>query len=204
MTKLTICALAVAAGCTTQPDAPDTTAVTSAVTDWDPAWFHLHAPGGPDIQVQTGGGGTPLGGNPNMFLKIDGITGETTDGHGHHDGDALFVGKLTGGTSPADDTHAAAAVAPLTAVLLGVATTDDFTAVTGLGLDPAVLHPLGDPPPPALATAIIQQSAGYALITQGTDAGALASVWAAQFGIEPCPLGGDSGKLPGGGGDDGK
>jgi hypothetical protein len=134
--------------------------------------FHS-ASSGADIELRSV---TPMGQADPIYMKYDGIEGESQDGK--NKSFALFQGDILGG----DSVHTSAAMAPLTAVLLGLATIEQFTTVTGLELKPVQLQPATDPPTEQTALNFARLAVTYAQQKDGDDAAALASRWVAEIG----------------------
>jgi hypothetical protein len=100
---------------------------------------------------------------------------------------ATFKGSIRDPNGLVDPVNATAAYPVLAAVLLGQATTDQFTSVTGLTLDATQFEIANVPPPHAIAVSLVQQTAGYVLLKDGPVAGALANSYIASLGMVPCP-----------------
>src|SRR5262249_32545999 len=116
-----------------------------------------------------------------IYMKYDGIEGESQTGKSKL---ALFLGDILGG----DAVHTSAAMAPLTAVLFGFATEEQFTSVTGLILKPVQLHHASDPPSEQIALNFAGLAVTYAQQKDGDDSGALGSRWYAEIrSCEKCP-----------------
>jgi hypothetical protein len=171
-------ALALASGCAVDRSS----SVTSAVnTDPGETTLSFHSPSGIDVEMRSV---LPAGQPDPIYLKFGGITGEST-GIGR---DVIFRGSVEG---VMDEQHYAAAIVPLTAVLLGFASMEQVQESTGLTYSVVQIQYMQQDvsPPRDVAVSLVQQAATYALLKEGPAAGSLANSYIAILGIDPCPIG---------------
>jgi hypothetical protein len=174
-----VVALTLGCGGLKEPD-HNSGAVASALNE-DPGTTSLtfhSAASGVDIELHSV---TPMGQADPIYMKYDGIVGESQTKNKQ----AIFKGDILGSN---DSVHTSAAMAPLALVVLGLASPDDFTRVTGLILKPVQLNPATDPPEESVAFNYGRIGVIYAQQKDGDDAGALANEWLAELGsCEKCP-----------------
>lgn len=164
-----------AAGCSVDHPA----SVASAInTDPGATTLSFHSPSGIDIEIRSV---TPVGQADPIYMRFSGIDGE----QGSAPKEALFLGGVVGAEGPEEY---AAALAPLSAVLLGLATTDQVAENIGLNFTEIQIKYVPQVPPCEIAVGLVHQAAAYALLKEGPSAGALANSHIATLGIEPCPV----------------
>jgi hypothetical protein len=168
-------------GCADVAERDDHTSSVSGALNSDPGETTLsfHSPSGIDFEIRSV---TPAGQADPIYLKFGGINGETKSDSNV----ILFRGDIVGAT---DSLHYAAAIAPLTAVLFGLASTDQVTESTGLTYGIQEIH-YASKSPRMTSVALVQQAAAYAFLKEGPAAGALANSYLVSLGIDPCPTAG--------------
>ena len=180
--KINLITFALATGCTAT-ETP--TATVSSDINQDPGMTSLafHSPSGASFEIRSV---TPAGQPDPIYFRFDPVGEQLPPGHQ----ETLFTGDIvTRDLGRADPVTTAAAMAPLAAVLVRRATTDQFTELTGLVLEPVQFRIGDDPVTTEIAVSVIQQAAGYALFKEGPVSGALANSYIANLGIDPCPIG---------------
>jgi hypothetical protein len=178
----TVVALMVGCGGLTEHDDSKTRAVQSALNP-DPGATSLsfHSPSGMNVEIRSV---TPMGQADPIYMKYDGVEGEVDDGKGGNaliTSTAFFEGDIVGG----DAVHTTAAIAPLAAILVGLASPDQFSQLTGLVLKPVKLQS-SDKPIDQMAFNFVKQAFTYVNMKGGPAAGAIASQWLGGLGIDPC------------------
>jgi hypothetical protein len=168
------CVLSLVA-CSVEP----TSSVASAINE-DPGATSMsfHSPSGISFTIRSV---TPMGQADPIYMKFEGVDGSTGDGSKH---DAMFLGDVLGA---ADAVTNAAAIAPLAAMLLGVATPDQVQETTGLTYGAIQVKYVDQSPPRKTAELLVRQAAAYAALLGGTPAGVQANSWLIGLGIDPCP-----------------
>jgi hypothetical protein len=169
------------AGCATGAD--DTQTVASAVnTDPGATTLSFHSPTGYSIEIRS----IPSPDDAVFAISVDPGPGN----QGPAESMAILYGTISVPYGAGEPERGSAGVAPLTAALFGLATLEDFTATTGFQFEPMKFEPFVAPPDRQIAVTVIQQAAAYALLKDGPAAGALASSFIANLGIDPCPAAG--------------
>jgi hypothetical protein len=173
--KLLLPVLAMSFGCADV----ETASTTSAIND-DPGatTLRFHRPSGATVEIRTAA--PPGQADVSVFLMFDSIKGESTQR-----GPLIFDGAISGKVG-VDPRQLSAALPSLAAVVLGLATTEQFTAVTQLTMSP--FTPPSDPPSESTSLNYARLTLNYVSLQDGA-AGALATAWLGGLGINPCPAG---------------